>query len=120
MRRYRWSRSNKSRKNKSSNLSVRLITCMLLILVGAALSVPFVYYSFISSQVFPLDSWWPLIIVACLTIGAPMLLSGIVSLMVSPNVRNATNNLTNLDIARIRYAIETDTREALRERQRNK
>lgn len=97
------------RSRPNSRYAMRLITSVVVAVVGFIIALPFVIDTFILEHNYHYFGIWQVLGLIGFVLGAPMFFGGIISLFVRNNTPGSSNT-TNIDIARIRYQVETDSR----------
>lgn len=93
---------------KKSNYAMRKITSIILIVLGFLAALPFIIDTFILNHQYHYITFWPMMFLLGLVVGGPMFLGGIIAFFTKTS--NGSNSTAEIDLGRIRYTVETDSR----------
>lgn len=107
---------NSSLKTKSkytvkikSSYTVKTTSSLILIIVGFLVSIPFIIDVMLFDNNYHYIELWPFLRFLGMLVGSSMFLFGFISLMVR-NCSGGSSSTAELDLARLRYTVETDSR----------
>jgi ABC-type phosphate transport system permease subunit len=97
------------RAKPKSRYVMNIISSIVMIIVGAIISIPFIIDVLILDHNYHYITFWPFMRFIGLLIGAPMIVFGIIALLVRKH-RHGSSSTASIDLARIRYTVENDSR----------
>lgn len=98
------SRVIRSRYGKNKH-EMRLITSLVLLIVGLLMSIPFVVDTFFLQHEYHYIEFWPMMFLLGLIVGLPMFMGGIIGLFIR-NELCGSSSTAEIDLGRIRYVVE--------------
>lgn len=94
---------------RQRNNVLSFVGAIVLTLIGFAICMPFFWLTVIVGMNFHYVTLLPLLMISGLIVGGPMFMFGLISLLRGNHVSSSAST-AELDIGRIRYAVETEKR----------